>query len=244
MKGLLLVGVVALAGCGAMGPKAGEKATAQKEAQPLTPVEQINTWLDGMHVAKDDVNHMAEVQHYCDVVDDDLIQCALYDRSGARAHLVGVEYIVSEEAFGRLPPREREYWHPHNYEVLSGMLVAPEMPKNQEQALMRRLLNTYGKTWHTWPTGPTFGQAPNMPVGEPELAWSFNADGEAPDALIQARERRLGIDLDEVRRERQSLVRDANPQEGVNAMAKDFPNRRPIRGVREVYPTDRQRGTE
>lgn len=239
----LLVAAVLLAGCGAFGPKEGERPgqqAAAREAQKLTPVEQIDTWLNGMHVAKDDANHIAEANHYCDVVDENLIQCALYDRSGPQARLVGVEYVLSEDAFDDLPEDEREYWHPHNYEVLSGMLVAPGMAQGQEDRLMKRMLNTYGKTWHTWPMGTPGGEPPELPMGEPELAWSFNADGEAPTGLVAARDRRLGIDHMELREERQELVRDANPQQGVNAMAKDFPTRKPIKGVREIYPTDRQ----
>jgi hypothetical protein len=244
MRGIWMLGLV---GCGLLQRDAGEAGGRVRDAapaQPLPPIEQIDTYLDALHVARGNPDHVAEVHHYCDEVDETLIQCALYDGPTRRARLVGVEYVLTSDAFERLPPSEKQYWHPHNYEVLSGMLVAPGMEPRQERRLMERLLNTYGKTWHTWPIGPAYGDAPRLPVGEPELAWSFNADNEAPEALVRSREQRLDLDMDALRRSRADLIPNARPQEGVNAMAEEFPNRRPIRGVREEYPTDRQRGTD
>lgn len=247
MKKAGMVAFLALAGCGMIGRGAGEEPKAAERPQAeLTPIRQIDTWLDGLHVAKDDPSHVSEHQHYCDVLSDELIQCALYDRTGPRAHLVGVEYVLSEDAFAALPEDERQYWHPHNYEVLSGMLVAPGVGKQEEDALMKRMLNTYGKTWHTWPAGMPGQETAQVPMGEPELLWSFNADNEAPARLVDARNRRLEIDIGELRARRQDLVKDAHPQYGVNAMAKDFPNRKLIKGAQEVYPATREdrRGTE
>lgn len=210
----------------------GEAPMAASE-QRLTPVRQIDTWLDGMHVMKSDTDRVMEVQHYCDVVDDDLIQCLLYDRTGPKARLVGVEYVVSERLFNGLSDREQSYWHPHNYEVLSGMLVAPSMPNAEEKALMGRLLNTYGKSWHTWDVGLPGHAGPELPLGDPRLGWSFNADNEAPADMVSARNRRLGVDMEQVRERRRSLVELAHPQDGVNALEHAFPERRTIPGVRE-----------
>ncbi len=247
----LLVGGVgltlALAGCGGIGKAAkggGESPTkTAAAAQPLTPVEQIDTWLNAFHVNKDDPSHTMEVQHYCDVMNKDLIQCALYDGSTGRSRLVGVEYIVSEVAFNGFGEDEQAYWHPHNYEVLSGTLVAPAMPAGQEKSLMSDLLNTYGKTWHTWPMGEPGEWTTPIPTGDAKLGWSFNAPGEAPEALIDARNKRLGIDMEEVQERRRELIRDAHPQKGVDALKDAFPNRRPFRGVQEATP-ERTRGTD
>jgi hypothetical protein len=49
-----------------------------------------------------------------------------------------------------LPPEEQRYWHSHVYEVKSGMLTTPGVPELAEQQAMKELVNTYGKTWHTW----------------------------------------------------------------------------------------------
>lgn len=238
---LALAALLSLPGCGALqsrerGAAGHGRPAAEGRGQDLRPVTHLDTRLNGLHVAKDDPSHVADADHYCDIVNDDLIQCALYDGTGPRARLVGVEYILTAEAFDRLSPKERALWHPHNYEVLSGMLVAPGMPEGREEALMRRLLNSYGKTWQTWPMGTVTEDAPDLPVGEPTLAWSFNADDEAPPALVRARDLRLDVNPTELRKRRAALIPDARPQQGVDAMADDFPNRRPIRGVREKFP--------
>ncbi len=70
------------------------------------------------------------------------------DEPGAR--LIGVEYIVSERLFQALPEAERRLWHSHRYEVQSGVLVAPHVPKAAERADMQKLAGTYGKAVHTW----------------------------------------------------------------------------------------------
>jgi hypothetical protein len=120
--------------------------------------------------------------------------------------------------------------------VFSGELVAPGLPEPVERALMKRLVNSYGKTWHTWHTGRHDG-APGtpLPVGEPKLMWSFNREGEAEESLKHDRDEHFGIDV-AVRRERRqrSLLRYARPQEGVDAMKDDFRDTTPVPGVVDV----------
>jgi uncharacterized protein DUF1264 len=48
----------------------------------------------------------------------------LFDGNGRDANLIGIEYIISGRLFGTLPESEKPYWHPHNYEILSGQLAA------------------------------------------------------------------------------------------------------------------------
>ena len=50
----------------------------------------------------------------------------------------------------RLCVQEQKYWHSHVYEVQSGMLYTPEGPTTVDMPHMKHLINTYGKTWHTW----------------------------------------------------------------------------------------------
>jgi hypothetical protein len=40
---------------------------------------------------------------------------------------------------------EKAYWHPHNYEILSGTLRMPGLPAAAERAALRRKVNSYGK---------------------------------------------------------------------------------------------------
>ena len=49
---------------------------------------------------------------------------------------------------------------------------------------MRLLVNSYGKTWHTWHSvSYRRHQATPLPVGDPMLMWSFNREGECDPAL-------------------------------------------------------------
>lgn len=92
---------------------------------------------------------------------------------------------------------------------------------------MRDKLNSYGKTWHVWSTD----RGDPLPFGDPMLAWSFNRLGEARPGLVEERDRRMGIDTEAKRRERQDLVPAARPQSGVDALRAAFPGATPIPGV-------------
>lgn len=198
------------------------------------PADALNVYLVGFHPLKDDPAHQFEAHHFCNQVNEDFMQCALFDGNTADARLSGVEYIVSARLFEQLPEAERAHWHPHNGEILSGQLVAPGIPALAEHELMKGKINSYGKTWHTWNTG-SGGSGDTLPVGEPKLAWSFNRFGEADPSLIEARDRALGVDTEERHRARQDLVPLAQPQVGVDALHGRFPGEtRSIPGVVEA----------
>ena len=199
--------------------------------QDKAPVEQISVYLSGFHPAKDDPSIQMESHHYCDQVNEDFMQCVLYDGNTADARLHGIEFIVSEKLFATLPEDERTYWHPHNYEILSGTLRMPGLPDAAEQATLARKINSYGKTWHVWMSGVRGREPDALPLGPAHLAWSFNRDGEASPGLIEDRDRRMGLDTAEARRRRQELVGQARPQQGVDALREHFPNATPIPGV-------------
>jgi len=54
--------------------------------------------------------------------------------------------------------------------------------------------------------------------------WSFNREGECDERLIRDRNRAMGIDADAKRADRQSFLRSARPQWGVDTMKDDFPD--------------------
>jgi hypothetical protein len=195
--------------------------------QTDTPPDLLDIHLVGFHPMKHDPSHQMEAHHFCRQVNEDFAQCALFDGNTSAANLNGLEYIISERLFERLPEAERAYWHPHNGEILSGQLVAPGLPHQAEKALMRDKLNSYGKTWHVWSTD----RGDPLPFGDPMLAWSFNQLGEARPGLVEERDRRMGIDTEAKRRERQDLVPAARPQSGVDALRAAFPGATPIPGV-------------
>jgi hypothetical protein len=192
--------------------------------QDLTPVRQFDHYLDGFHVMRDAPEHHMEAHHYCAGMNEELTQCVIFDGTGAEANLIGIEYILSERLFEELPEEEKSYWHPHNYEILSGALVMPGVPAPAEKEALERKMNSYGKTWHIWDTGHLGHPAANpLPLGEPLLAWSYNRDGEMPEQLARARDQRLSISTEEKRRERRDLADRARPQRGVDDMRPAFP---------------------
>ncbi|SFU65046.1 OBAP family protein [Halomonas korlensis] len=246
------VSLFTLAGCTGMdevrsnvdvpGEQASIKAQALEAGasvmQTDAPPSQLQVYLVGFHPLKKQPLHQFEAHHFCDQINDDFLQCALYDANSDDAKLNGIEYIISEELFERLPEEEKQYWHPHNGEILSGQLVAPNLPAAAEHELMKTKINSYGKTWHTWDTTQGEGNEVSLPLGEPSLAWSFNRDGEANPGLIEERDQRMEIDTTERRRARQDLVPLANPQSGVDALQGEFPGpTQPIPGV-EAKPSE------
>jgi hypothetical protein len=172
-----------------------------------------------------------EAHHYCNQMTEDFAQCVLFDGNTADARMTGIEYIVSEKLYAGLPPDEKAYWHPHNYEVLSGQLRMPGLPDAAEREALEGKMNSYGKTWHTWMTGMRGRQNDELPLGPPRLQWSFNQDGEELPGLVADRDARFRFSTADTRAERKDLVRLAKPQGGVAAMAGRFRNARPFEGV-------------
>jgi uncharacterized protein DUF1264 len=203
--------------------------------QTKAPLHGFDVYVVGFHPARDEPDMQMEAHHYCKVVNDDFLQCALFDGNTKDANLIGIEYIVSERLFATLDPEERTYWHPHNFEVLSGQLVAPGLPEAAEKALMKRLLNSYGKTWHLWHTDGD--GATRLPVGDPKLMWSFNREGESDERMKRDRNEAMGIDTEAKRADRQSFVELAHPQEGVDLLKEHFPGSTPVPGVVDVRAT-------
>ena len=210
----LLAASVLLSGCGgsntgsnveapgadkAIGTRALDSGAAALQDRP--PIDALNAYLDGFHFYSGAMQSQMEAHHYCAVLNEELIQCVIYDGNMKDAKLMGVEYIVSERLFRALPAEEKKLWHSHVHEVKSGQLVAPGIPEPAERALMSKLVNTYGKTWHTWHTD----REKTLPLGVPQLMMGFTADGQVDEAMVAARNQRLGIDSQERRRSRESI---------------------------------------
>jgi hypothetical protein len=203
--------------------------------QDTAPLKDFDIYVVGLHCAKHEPDMQMEAHHFCRQVNQDFFQCVLFDGNTVEANLIGIEYIVSERLFDSLPEEEKPYWHPHNYELLSGQLCAPGLPEVAERALMKELMNSYGKTWHTWHTGRHDGSpGDSLPLGDPKLMWSFNRDGEADEDLKANFEQRMGVDEAAKRAHRQAFLELAHPQRGVDEMAHEFSGATPIPGVVDV----------
>jgi hypothetical protein len=173
--------------------KSAETATLEVGAaamQRMPPIAAINAYLDGFHFYNGRLQQQMEAHHYCAILNEDLIQCVIFDGNSQAAKLMGLEYIVSDRLFAGLPGEEKPLWHSHVHEVKSGQLVAPGIPQAAEHELMKKLIHTYGKTWHTWHTDA----GDRLPLGIPQLMMGFTADGQSDPSLVESRDRRFGID--------------------------------------------------
>jgi hypothetical protein len=131
---------------------------------------------EGVHLLKEMPEIAVTAYHYCKPVGEDLVaQCLLYDGIGPDARLIGVEYLVSPQAFEKMPPEEKAYWHDHKYEVDAGLLKSLTQSGADEKATLAKVRTLYGKIFHTWSTGRTY------PSGPARLFWSVT--GEEPFVL-------------------------------------------------------------
>jgi hypothetical protein len=185
----------------------GENGGANKF---MAPISNHHLFFCGFHVAKKNPKFQVTTMHYCGMRgegDHAMHQCLLYDSVGPGAKLLGVEYIVSDKLFRSLPDEEKKYRHPHAYEVLSGGLIAPGMASEDELKFMKVILNTWGKTWHTWPDPTT-----PVPLGEPLLIWSLTGDGQADKELVAERDKQFGVSTVKLGAERVAAIGYQVPQ--------------------------------
>lgn len=213
-KSILFAGTLALAGCGGENTASnvtspGSDATAKTKLlesganllQDKAPLGSLNAYLDGFHFYNGNMQGQMEAHHYCGHLNEDLIQCVIFDGNDEDAKIMGIEYIVTAKLFAGLPPEEKHLWHSHVHEVRSGSLIAPGIPEVAERELMTKIAGTYGKTWHTWHTD----RQHELPVGSPMLMMGFTADGQASEQMIADRDRRFGVSSAEIRQRRADL---------------------------------------
>ena len=169
--------------------------------QDKSPVNALNAYLDGFHFYNGDMKSQMEAHHYCGHLNEDVIQCVIFDGNGENAKIMGVEYIISAKLFAGLPAAEKNLWHSHVHEVRSGQLIAPGIPEAAEHELMEKIASTYGKTWHTWHTD----QDLELPLGSPMLMMGFTRDGQANEEMVAARDRRFEVSSAENRDDRADI---------------------------------------
>ena len=169
--------------------------------QNKPPIEVIKSYLDGFHFYNGNMKGQMEAHHHCSILNEEVIQCVIYDGNVKDAKIMGVEYIVSAKVFATLPAAEKPMWHSHVHEVKSGQLIAPGIPGVAEHELMKKLIGTYGKTFHTWHTD----LQKELPIGVPQLMMGFTADGQIDPAIVVARDERFGIKSEERKKDRADI---------------------------------------
>ncbi|KAH8804677.1 hypothetical protein F5884DRAFT_859296 [Xylogone sp. PMI_703] len=175
------------------------------------PLHGVCEFLNAVHIYADEarqgvVRHV-EAHHYCSHVGKDLRQCLIYDSARQDARLIGVEYMIPKHVYETLDPEEQKFWHSHEYEVSSGMLV---MPKPQEATVdnwekmeleaMKQVVGLYGKTWHFWQIDkgdelPLANASNVRNVGVPKLMGALVKDGQLDlDKELESRNKRYDVD--------------------------------------------------
>ena len=165
----------------------GQPAVADKA--PIREILHCPLAFAGVHLLKDLPEYSQVAYHYCKPVNDDVSQCVLYDGTGPDARLIGIEYLVSDALYQKMPPEEKVYWHDHKYEVDSGLLKSLTQTGADEKKTMAGVRTLWGKVFHTWATGKTY------PSGPPRLFWAVT--GEEPFVLPP--DAKLPIELEERR---------------------------------------------
>ena len=207
-----LLGLVAA--CGAENTESNVSAPGREEGvktkaleagadlmQDKAPIRTLNAYMDGFHFYNGDMKGQMEAHHYCGHLNEDAIQCVIFDGNEESAKLMGVEYIVARALFEKLPAEEQRLWHSHVHEVRSGQLIAPGIPEIAEHEFMEKIAGTYWKTWHTWHTD----QQKELPLGTPMLMMGFTQDGQANEQLVAERDKRFGVSSVENRKKRADI---------------------------------------
>lgn len=211
----VLTALMSLLSCGGSNTSSNVKSPGQAETakttvleagadllQTKTPISKLNMYLDGFHFYNGDMKGQMEAHHFCSVVNEDVTQCIIYDGNTDKAKIMGVEYIISKRLFKDLPSEEKKLWHSHVYEVKSGQLIAPGIPDVVEHELMKKLVSTYGKTFHTWHTDQKFA----LPMGHPMIMMGFTKDGQANPAMVNNRNKRFNVSPEAKKKNRADIV--------------------------------------
>jgi hypothetical protein len=169
--------------------------------QDKGPLKAFNVYLDGFHFYNGNIHAQMEAHHYVQQLNDDVYQAIIFDGNGRDAKIMGVEYIVTEKLFKTLPEEEKKLWHSHHYEVKSGTLIAPGVPDEAEYELMEKLVNTYGKTIHTWHTD----QQRSLPIGAPMIMMGFTKEGQLNPQLLAERDKRFKMSTAKKKEQRKDI---------------------------------------
>jgi Protein of unknown function (DUF1264) len=153
--------------------------------QDKAPLAAMRLYFNDFHLMQAD---QVEVHCYCAWLNEDLAQCVIFDGNTRDAHLVGVEYLISERSFAALPAAEQRLWHSHRHDVDAGLLAAPGIPGPLQQRLKEKLGRTYGKGWRTWDT-----ERDALPTGAPRPMSALSPDVPVRCSLLEDRDQRFGL---------------------------------------------------
>jgi hypothetical protein len=101
------------------------------------------------------------VWHFCKPNDKIMMVCQLYDSNSPNATLIGVEYMITSDAYAALPARDKPNWHYHKEEFAPDRADPkfPQLSEQQQNSTLKKLEETYGKViimWNPSDKGPVY----------------------------------------------------------------------------------------
>jgi hypothetical protein len=178
-------------------------ASQQPNTFGLVGPQNTMLFLNGFHFISGHPEQSVQANHHCTINGPVFVQCIIYIPGTNPARIAGVEYIIPGDAFAKLPLEERQLWHSHQYEVSSGQLIEPGMPDSVDSEIMKVLVNSYGKTFHTWPYE---SKNNSIPLGIPELVNGFTGNGQLPAKVVAERDRFFGVNSSAISERRKAIT--------------------------------------
>ena len=126
------------------------------------------------------------VWHFCKPNDKIMMVCQLYDSNSPNATLIGVEYMITADAYKNLPERDKPNWHYHKEEFALNR-ADPKLPmlsEQQQNATLKKLEESFGKVIITWNPND---KAPMFPAQEIQVQNPFMVNTTvSPETETQA----------------------------------------------------------
>lgn len=125
---------------------------AAGNAAPPNPLTGYTIHVTAPHMMDGEV--IGPFHHYCKPINNDIIQCILFESTEPDARMTEVEYMVSKKKARSLIPQwsYRQNWHDHKQEIETGRvaILNPEDPEKQK-SLAEYVADTDGIIFHLWP---------------------------------------------------------------------------------------------
>ena len=117
----------------------------------------------GAHCQRNRPGSPGVSRHDCEPLNNAISHYFLYDGPSPDARLIGVEYLVSDEVYRRMPAEEKLYWHAHESEGDAGLLGSPRPHRSDATATRVDVGTVWGKVYRTWVSGRDYPRGPSRP---------------------------------------------------------------------------------
>ena len=121
---------------------------------PPNPLEGYTIHVSAPHIMDGEV--IGPFHHFCKRINDEIIQCILFESTEPNARITEIEYMVSKELVAKVIPEwsHKQNWHDHAEEIATGRVAIhnPTTPEEQKK-LAEYVGKTDGIIFHLWPDG-------------------------------------------------------------------------------------------